>query len=132
MNGKVISSHSTDLMMGNVCFFPWGNQRLEFLASLHVWDFLNKTHQPLYQNTLSIYQLYLTCIDSLIVQLIQFEIVNGISFAYYWGNVCVWKRKMAWGNFVFVIGYQSLKKTLKVLNFNIIFLMVSYYCIIFL
>lgn len=83
MNGKVISSHSTDLMMGGVCFFPWGKQHLEFLASLHVLDFLNKTRQPLYQNTLSLYQLYLTCIDSLTVQLIEFEIVNGISFAYY-------------------------------------------------
>lgn len=61
--------------------------------SLQVCSFLNKTHLFLFQNTLCTYQLHLSCIDVLVVQLIQLEIVNRISFTYYWGNVYIWKKE---------------------------------------
>ena len=130
MNGKVISSHSSDLMMGGVCFF---------LGATNIWNFwqmkfpcmtfLNKTHRALYQNTYIsiIFILYWFCNST----------INTIwSCKWYLRclllRVCLHlKKKKGWDNFVLVFEYQSLKKILKVLNLSIIVLMIPYYYILY-
>lgn len=44
------------------------------------------------------------------VHLVRFQIVNGVSFACYQGNVCICEKQMDWENFSFSLDTKAWKK----------------------